>query len=131
MPLMHQNGYEFLKKFPGVMCENTSKCAKMGINFSKIFREWLEKIPQNAPKCISILQQFSRGDVWKTQNMPKFISNYSSGNVCKYLKMRQNGYQFFKNVPGVTREITSKCSKMDINFFLISREKSQNMPKLI
>jgi hypothetical protein len=77
---MLQNGHAFLKLFPGVMCENTSKCAKANINFwqnfpwvtrentskcakmdrnlSKIFLEWLVKIPQNTPKQISIFQNF-------------------------------------------------------------------------
>ena len=65
---MHHNGYPFVKNFPGVTCQNTSKCIKMDVNFkksqgvacengskctkmdirfSKISRELLVKIPQS------------------------------------------------------------------------------------
>ena len=34
---MHQNGYQFLKHFLGVTCENTLRCTKKNVNFSKMF----------------------------------------------------------------------------------------------
>ena len=113
----------------------------MDINFSKIFLEWLVKIPQYAPKWLYIFQKFSRSNAWKflkmrqneykfckniscshlwkiSPNTPKWIKNQtiSGSNVWKYLKMRQNGYKFVKNIPRVTCQNTSKCTKTDIHF---------------
>ena len=45
-----------------------------------------------------------------------FWKIFRGWNVWKYLKMRQNGYKFFKNIPRVTCQNTSKCTKTDINF---------------
>jgi hypothetical protein len=59
---MHHNGYPFVKNFPGVTCQNTSKCIKMDVNFKKKVREWLVKMAQNAPKWIFVFQKFPGGD---------------------------------------------------------------------
>ena len=79
---MHHNGYPFVKNFPGVTCQNTSKCIKMDVNFKKKVREWLVKMAQNAPKWISVFQKFSRDE------------------VRKYFKMHQNGCKCKKKFQG-------------------------------
>ena len=121
---MHHNGYPFVKNFPGVTCQNTSKCIKMDVNFKKV-REWLVKMAQNAPKWISVFQKFHGSYLSKylkvhengcqfkkkirewlvkmAQNAPKWISvfqKFSRDEVRKYFKMHQNGCKCKKKFQG-------------------------------
>ena len=77
-----------------------------------------EKIPQNAPKWISVFQKFHGSYLSKYlkvhENGCQFKKKSGSG-LWKWLKMHQNGYPFFKNFPGMKSENTSKCTKMDVN----------------
>jgi len=70
------------------------KCTKNCILFSR----FSEVMCENTSKCTNVWYKFSQ--------------NISRGDVWKYLKMRQNGYQFFaKNVSRVTCENTQNGQK--------------------